>query len=138
MDHHHCHCPPVDHHAHYSPPPCEPSWNTPDHCHQPCPPCPAPPPPPYEQPQDYFWNPAFQPAPFLRTWSSSSSSDADAPSCTVRVEKPAAATGDKAPLLENKAHGGATAAGGPSATEALSVLLFWAVIIGGFVYWYWF
>ncbi|CAN6201017.1 unnamed protein product [Urochloa humidicola] len=136
MDHH-CHCPPVDHHAHYSPPPpCEPSWNTPDHCHPPCPPCPAPPPPPPQD--DYFWNPAFQPTPFPRTWSSSSSSDGDAPSWTVRVEKPpvAAAAGDKAPLLESKVHGGG-AADGPSGMDMLSVLLFLAVV-GGFVYWYWF
>ncbi|KAK8455732.1 hypothetical protein SEVIR_4G213150v4 [Setaria viridis] len=134
MDHH-CHCPPVDH-AHYSPSPCEQqdsSWNTPDHCHPPCPPCP----PPYGQ-QDYSW-PSFQPAPFPRTWSSSSS-DADVPSCTtVRVETPpaAAATGDEAPLLESKVHGG-DAAAGPSGTEVLfGGLLFWAVI-AGFIYWYWF
>ncbi|CAN6177412.1 unnamed protein product [Urochloa humidicola] len=137
MDHH-CHCPPVDHHAHYSPPPCDQqgsSWNTPDHCHPPCPPCPAAPPPPYEPQPDYFWNPAFQPTPFPRTWSSSSSDAGDAPSCTVSVEKPPAAGGKKAPLLETKIHGDAAA--GPSGLEALFVLVFCAVV-GGFIYWCWF
>ena len=75
MDHHHCHCPPTDHHA---PPPCEQpqdsSWNPAHHCHPPCPP-----PPPCEQDNNnyYFWN---NPA--------------------VRVEMPATG-GSRAPLLES-------------------------------------